>query len=90
MKQFHAIVSGRVQGVCFRAETAAAAQRLGLRGFVRNLADGTVEVRAAGPAADIEQFLVYLHRGPRIARVDDVRLDWTARPPLPEGFEVRR
>jgi acylphosphatase len=89
MKQLHAIVSGRVQGVYFRAETAQVARRLGLHGFVRNLADGTVEVRAAGPEAELEQLLAFLHQGPPIARVDGVRVDWSAEKTLPASFEVR-
>jgi len=89
MKQFRAVVVGRVQGVYFRAETAACAQRLGLGGFVRNLANGTVEVQAAGSAADLEPFIAFLRRGPEIARVDDLQIDWTAEGPLPQPFEVR-
>lgn len=89
MKQFRAVVSGHVQGVFFRAETASTARRLGLRGFVRNLANGNVEVHAGGDPAALEQLLAFLHRGPRIARVDDVRIDWDATGPLPDPFEVR-
>jgi len=90
MKQLHAIVSGRVQGVYFRDETARLARQLRLRGFVRNLADGTVEVRAAGPETDLEQLLAFLHQGPAIARVDGVRVDYSAEKTLPPSFEVRR
>jgi len=89
MRQFRAIVSGRVQGVCFRAETVAAARRLGLRGFARNLADGTVEVVAAGPDEKLQDLVRYLHHGPSLARVDHVDLVWADAAALGEDFEVR-
>lgn len=65
-------IHGRVQGVGFRWWTHRTAERLGIRGSVRNLVDGSVEVRAAGSPASIEQFEQLLHRGPRSASVDRV------------------
>lgn len=65
-------VHGRVQGVGFRWWTRRTAGRLGVAGSVRNLADGTVEVRAAGSAAAMREFESYLRRGPPSAAVEQV------------------
>jgi len=89
MGQFKAIVHGRVQGVCFRAETIATARQLGLRGFARNLPDGTVEVVAAGEESALRQLLEFIHRGPEIARVDRVSATWGDTTPIGAGFQIR-
>ena len=70
-------VHGRVQGVFFRASMQREAQRLGLSGWVRNCADGSVEVIAEGPRGACEEFVEYCHQGPRGARVDALDVDWT-------------
>lgn len=72
-ERLHAIVSGRVQGVNFRYYTQQAAARLNLRGWVRNLADGSVETVAEGPEAGLEAFERFLRQGPPSAVVDEVR-----------------
>ena len=64
------LVSGRVQGVAFRAATEARARALGLAGFVRNLRDGRVEVVAQGEAAQVAALESWCRRGPPLARVD--------------------
>jgi acylphosphatase len=66
------LVSGKVQGVCFRAATRDEARRLGLRGHARNLPDGRVEVLAAGKAAALDALMQWLQHGPPLARVDGV------------------
>ena len=66
------LVSGHVQGVFFRASTREQAQRLGLRGYARNLPDGRVEVLAVGEADAIDVLERWLHEGPPMARVDTV------------------
>jgi acylphosphatase len=91
LKRLHAVVRGRVQGVGFRATTEYEGRKLGLSGWVRNRADGTVEVEAEGPVAALETFLSFLQRGPLGAHVDAVEAQWLA----PQGggphpFEVRR
>lgn len=68
-KGLHCLVSGRVQGVFFRAETEAQATQLGLTGWVRNLPDGRVEVQAFGPEHMLEEFRAWLKCGPSMARV---------------------
>jgi len=61
-----------VQGVCFRQATFDEAQGLGLTGWVRNRLDGRVEIVAEGKRANLEMLAAWAHRGPRIARVDQV------------------
>ncbi len=67
------VVRGRVQGVGFRYFTENVASRLGLSGYVKNCADGTVEAYAVGNAAALEEFKTHLAEGPRSARVDQVQ-----------------
>jgi acylphosphatase len=66
------IVSGRVQGVFFRASTARRARELGVVGHALNLEDGTVEVFAVGPRAQVEALCAWLEVGPPAARVERV------------------
>lgn len=66
------IVSGRVQGVFFRASAREQAQRLDISGYAKNLDDGTVEVIACGDAANIQALERWLQTGPAAARVDHV------------------
>jgi acylphosphatase len=66
------IVSGRVQGVWYRASTREQAQRLGLTGHAINLPGGGVEVVACGGEAAIDELAAWLWRGPEMAAVTDV------------------
>jgi acylphosphatase len=66
------LVTGRVQGVFFRASTRAEALRLGIAGVARNLDDGRVEVVAIGPDIALAALERWLQRGPPAARVADV------------------
>lgn len=66
------IVTGRVQGVGYRASARAAALRLGLAGWVRNLPDGRVEASATGDDKALADFEAWLRRGPSLSRVDRV------------------
>lgn len=84
----HYLVSGQVQGVFFRASTESTALRLGLTGWVRNLADGSVELIACGEDEKLGELERWLWRGPARARVEKV----TAREAVLEsldGFYVR-
>jgi len=72
----HAWVSGRVQGVAYRAFARQVAMRCGLAGGVRNLNDGRVEVEVEGARPDVETFLGLLRKGPTLARVADVQIQW--------------
>jgi acylphosphatase len=75
-KQIHCLVRGRVQGVFFRTSTQREAKRLGLTGWVKNLADGTVEVVAEGEDDSLKEFVGWLQRGPTAARVERVDSRW--------------
>ena len=68
-------VRGRVQGVNFRYFTQKNAIRLGIRGYVKNLPDGGVEIVADGEKAAINQFVAILWKGPPAARVDTVNVE---------------
>jgi acylphosphatase len=75
------LVFGKVQGVYFRHSTRLEAERLGLRGLTRNLADGSVEVIAQGAPAALETLRIWLQHGPpqaRVARVEESNLDAAA------------
>jgi len=87
-KRIHGAVSGRVQGVFFRATTRDRARELGLSGWVRNLPDGRVEFVAEGEEQDLHELISFLRVGPPGARVDDIELEWTD-PKGEEGFYIR-
>jgi acylphosphatase len=75
-RRLKAEIVGDVQGVGFRYFAQSHARRLGLEGYVRNRYDGAVEVEAEGGADALERFLDLLRRGPRSARVQDIRVSW--------------
>jgi acylphosphatase len=82
------VVSGRVQGVGFRFATVRVAERLGLRGWVRNRRDGRVEIVAEGEPEDVRQLVDWCRTGPPGARVTDVsETEVVTAEPL-EGFHV--
>lgn len=84
----HCFVSGRVQGVWYRASTQKEANALGLTGWVRNLPDGRVEVVACGEKEKVMELYAWLQRGPELAKVAAVsyaEIVWQAY----ERFEVR-
>lgn len=83
------IVSGRVQGVFFRAATAQAARAFGVRGFARNLPNGAVEIVAEGTRSSLKRLLACAYRGPPQARVDEVRAQWSEATGEFSGFEIR-
>ena len=70
----HVRVTGRVQGVFFRAWTREQAERLDVFGWVRNCSDGTVEAHVEGQEESVEKLIQLLRRGPSGARVDDVEV----------------
>jgi acylphosphatase len=72
MRRIRAIVSGRVQGVSYRASTAHEARRLGLVGWVKNKSDGSVELEAEGPDDAIAALLTWCKGGPPAAKVTGV------------------
>ena len=74
MLRRHLIVSGRVQGVFFRASTQKTAQSLGLTGWVQNLPDGRVEIMAEGAEGELARLESWCHDGPLLARVSSVEV----------------
>jgi acylphosphatase len=83
------LISGKVQGVCFRANTQEQARLLGLRGYVRNLRDGRVEVLAAGADEALGALAEWLMQGPPLSRVDAVERQDASTPVEQDRFEIR-
>ncbi|PSQ33516.1 acylphosphatase [Halobacteriales archaeon SW_10_68_16] len=84
----HVYVSGRVQGVYFRATTREEAREAGVDGWVRNLPDGRVEAVFEGPREDVEEMVAFCHEGSSTARVEDVEVTYEDLQGE-AGFEVR-
>lgn len=88
--RLQARVLGRVQGVGFRVFAQRQAQAAGCTGYVRNSADGrAVEVVAEGSQAALGALLAALRRGPRLAHVTDVQVEWTAAEGAGSDFQIR-
>jgi acylphosphatase len=82
------VVTGRVQGVFFRAWTAEQARSLGVVGWVRNRADGSVEAHAAGSPESVERLAELMKRGPPQAEVEDFRSE-AVTPENLDSFSIR-
>jgi acylphosphatase len=78
MTRAELLITGRVQGVFYRASAQQEGLRLGLTGEVRNLDGGEVEAIVEGPRERIEEFIAWCKRGPPAARVENVQVRWTA------------
>ncbi len=74
MRRIKILISGRVQGVYFRLFTQNKAKHFAIKGSVRNLPDGRVEIIAEAERAIMEKFIKWCHRGPITARVDHVEI----------------
>lgn len=83
-------ITGRVQGVGFRNFTQMRARRLGVTGWVRNERDGSVRLEAEGPRDALQSLVDAVGDGPRLARVDDVDVDWSDADGDFDTFRVRR
>ncbi len=77
-KRIHALISGRVQGVWYRASTQKKAQALGLSGWVRNLTDGRVELVAEGEQQHLQEFIDWCWHGPELAEVTEIKKEWSS------------
>jgi acylphosphatase len=88
MKAVHARITGRVQGVGFRAWMEQTAERLGVQGWVRNRRDGSVEAVIAGDTSKVDEMLTMCWQGPPAAKVDGVSVE-DAAVPAGKGFEAR-
>ena len=85
----HCFVSGRVQGVFFRASAQERARELGVTGWAKNLPDGRVEVRACGDRDSVEMFRAWLEQGPSAAQVERVEVSEEPFDPELVRFETR-
>jgi acylphosphatase len=84
-----ALIGGRVQGVGFRYFTCTLAFQYGLKGYVRNLPDGKVEVLAVGEREVLEAFVAELRCGPPTGKVDHCQVRWLAAPEPYTAFSIR-
>jgi len=84
------VVSGRVQGVFFRASTRDAAVRCGVRGFVRNLPDGRVAALLQGDREAVEKVVAFMREGPPGAYVEEADIEWRTAAEIRDGFLIRR
>jgi acylphosphatase len=82
------LVSGKVQGVFFRASTRVQALKLGLRGHAKNLPDGRVEVLAEGDASALDALERWLHVGPPMAKVETVERGDAEVGEAADGFDI--
>lgn len=84
MPLVHIVISGRVQGVFFRQSAKREAEKLGIGGWARNNSDGSVEIEAEGDKAQLEEFIKWCKKGPSVAFVNNVEVEWSD---YTEGFE---
>lgn len=84
----HLLVHGRVQGVFYRASTQKSAEGLGLTGWVKNCADGAVEIHAEGNREKLEELIAWCRQGPPSASVSGTDLNWTEAEGF-SSFEIR-
>ena len=85
----HVFVSGRVQGVYFRATTRDTAEEAGVDGWVRNLTDGRVEAVFEGPDDAVDSMVEFCQEGSEMANVEDVEVEY-GEPQGADGFRIRR
>jgi len=85
----HIIVHGHVQGVGFRSFVQIRALPLEIAGWVRNCADGTVEIWAEGPRNKLERLAQQVQKGPHHGSVDRLDIDWQQPKNLLRGFHIR-
>lgn len=86
----HLRISGRVQGVYYRASMLQQAQQLGLSGWVMNRPDGSVEAVAEGNKAKLAELIAWCHKGPEGARVAVVDAQWQNPENRFVGFAIKR
>ena len=84
----HVFIEGRVQGVFYRDWTVRAAQGLQLTGWVRNLADGRVEVIFEGSKGKVEEMIEKCEGGPKLAGVEHIDVSWEKATGEFESFEI--
>ena len=88
MVRAHVVVTGRVQGVFFRAHTQREAALLGVTGWVKNLFDGRVEIMAEGEKDRVERLIAAVKQGPPHAYVEDAVVEWLEHEGEFEDFKI--
>lgn len=88
-ERLHLVIKGRVQGVGFRYAAYRQAQSLGLMGWVRNCADGTVEAEFDGNRSALESMIAWSKEGPQLARVTSVESTWSDADANHQDIEIR-
>jgi acylphosphatase len=86
----HLKISGRVQGVYFRASTVEQARRLGVTGWVMNCRDSSVEVVAEGAREQLEKLISWCRSGPPGAQVKEISVEWEDAREEFQGFFIKR
>jgi len=89
MVRAHVIISGRVQGVFFRAYTRDWAKELGVKGWIRNLPDGSVEAVFEGEEGSVKEIIHRCERGPPLAIVENIKVTWEKYKGEFKDFEIR-
>jgi acylphosphatase len=89
MIEMYCLVSGKVQGVAYRAYVENAADQLQLCGYVRNMEDGRVEVVAQGDPSTLKEFVEFLHEGSSLSEVEGVDVEWRSIEKEHDDFSVR-
>jgi acylphosphatase len=84
----HVLISGRVQGVWYRASTKDKAEQLGLKGWVKNTYNGNVEAVFEGEEDIVENMIAWCHEGSRLAKVTNVKVDYEKPTEEFEGFSI--
>ncbi len=87
--QVQVIISGRVQGVWFRANTKQKAEQLGINGWVKNIADGKVAALFEGDEKHVQEMIEWCHHGPPLAKVENIEVKKQSPTNGFEGFSVR-
>jgi acylphosphatase len=87
--QIKLVITGRVQGVFFRASTKNEAAKTGVKGYVKNLADGSVQAVFQGDKLSVTKMIDWCHKGPAAARVDNILTQETEKISDFSGFEIQ-
>jgi acylphosphatase len=86
--RIHILISGQVQGVFFRSNTIHVANELGVRGWIKNLPNGMVEVVAEGNKQKLDRLIEFCREGPEGAKVENIEIKWEKPKNEFEGFDV--
>lgn len=89
MVEIHCLVSGKVQGVAYRAYVQDSAAALELVGYIGNLPDGQVEVVAQGNPSSLKEFVEYLHEGSSLSQVEGVAVEWHSAKKYYDDFSIK-